>query len=218
MGGFVRKICICICTCISISICICICILIYFLYLYLHFNFNWQLAITWSRVTGGLVRKMSKACLRWSPVNGMPDTLENWLRHWSFPSFWLWSYSLNSLEQFGICILVSRDIGKILLLFFLDSLEQNVANPQLARLPCRLSGIHFRALLSNKYYANVSNLGWLRIIGWKTHLERKDLLDPYEMGPRWCSIRASTYGKAETQGVSLDFHLEQLLIRTRLGG
>ena len=32
---------------------------------------------TCRRVRGGLVLKMSKACLRWRPVNGIPDTLKN---------------------------------------------------------------------------------------------------------------------------------------------
>ena len=155
--------------------------------------------MTWSRVTGGLVRKMSRACRRWSPVNGIPDTLEN-LEALIFGSFWLsviiysccfyllWSYSLNSTH-----------LSKM--------------SPTLSLLVSHAGWGEFT--FSQNCFQNP---GWLRIIGWKiksAHLKREDLLDPYEMSPGRRSIGAATYGEAEAQGVSLDFHLDKDQIKTR---
>ena len=222
-GGLVRKICICIliliCICIWISICICIWICIWIcigIWICICISktlqspgAEWQegLFARCPRLASGGV--LSKGCQTpWKIDRGIDF----------FHPFGCDHIPSTHLSNLVLVYWYQEILVKTLLLFFSTHLSK--MSPTLSLLVSHAGWVDFtfRALLSNKSYANVSNPGWLRIIGWKTHLERKDLLDPYEMGPRWSSIRASTYGKAQTQGVSLDFHLEELLIKTRLGG
>ena len=151
--------------------------------------------MTWRRVRGGLVRKMSKACRRWSPVNGIPETLEN-SEALIFGSFLL---ALVILLVLNFCHLIFR---------FMTHLSN--MSPTLSLLVSQAGWVEF-TFSQNSF----QNPGFLCITGWKikqAHLKRKDLLDPYEMSPGRSGIGAARYGEAKAQGVSLDFHLEEVWI------
>ena len=96
--------------------------------------------VTWRRVRDGLVLKMSSACLRCSPVKGIPDTL--------------WSGNIHIWQQYLASGVWQIDHWCQIEALFQNSLEQDIAHSQLARLPGRLCAEKFHTFSSIVAFAN----------------------------------------------------------------
>ena len=94
------------------------------------FKYLMVVEVTWRRVRDGLVLKISSACLRCSPVKGIPDTL------------WIGNIHIWHLVS-GIWYLADINQWCPIEALFQNSLEQDIAHSQLARLPGRLCGEKF---------------------------------------------------------------------------
>ena len=96
--------------------------------------------VTWRRVRDGLVLKMSSACLRCSPVKGIPDTL--------------WSGNIHIWQQYLASGIWQVNHWCPIEALFQNSLEQDIAHSQLARLPGRLCAEKFHTFSSILAFSN----------------------------------------------------------------